>query len=173
MKKRYDFSQGERGKYAGKVDVTKIRYTGSKRVTPGNANMAAVASAAALYGVPYYRMQSRTFTVTGAGGRDRPMFAGGWNDRTGIFHAKGMPDFLLTPRIRIQPEVFGLPPSYDHKPVWAVVALWCECKAGKDELTAEQEAFRDDVQAAGAFWICCKNSCDELLTWFKEHGVTR
>lgn len=149
-------------KWKGKVDVTKIRYTGSKRVTPGNANMAAVASAAALYGVPYYRMQSRTFTIEGAGGRDRPMFMGGWNDRTGIFHAKGMADFLLTPRIKL------LVPDF-----MVCVALWVECKAGKDELSAEQEAFRDDVQAAGAFWICCKNSCDELLTWFKEHGVTR
>ena len=150
MKKRYDFSQGVRGKYAGRVK------------TPGNANMAAVASAAALYGVPYYRMQSRTFTVEGAGGRDRPMFMGGWNDRTGIFHAKGMADFLLTPRIKL------LVPDF-----MVCVALWVECKAGRDKLTAEQEAFRDDVQAAGAFWICCHNSCDELLAWFKEHGVTR
>jgi hypothetical protein len=154
MRKRYDFSQGVRGKYAGRVK------------TPGNANMAAVASAAALYGVPYYRMQSRTFTVEGAGGRDRPMFMGGWNDRTGIFHAKGMADFLLTPRITITGAFIGTTSK-------VCVPLWCECKAGKDELSAEQEAFRDDVQAAGAFWICCHNSCDELLAFFKQHGVTR
>src|SRR5271169_5827101 len=97
MKKNYDFV---RGKYAGKVDTSKIRY-GSRRQSAGNAAMSAVEGAAGLYGVRCYRMQSRTFTVTGAGGRDRPMFIGAWHDRCGIVHSKGMADFLLTPRIQV------------------------------------------------------------------------
>ena len=139
---------------------------GRKQTTPGNANMAAVAEAAALYGVPYYRMQSRTFTVEGAGGRKRPMFAGGWHDRTGIFHAKGMADFLLTPRIKI----YGIGMLV---PVVTSVALWVECKAGRDRLSEEQIAFRDDVLSAGAFWLCAEGSCEELIAFFKAHGVTR
>jgi len=127
--------------------------------------MQAVADAAALYGVRAYRMQSRTFTVEGAGGRSRPMFMGGWNDRTGIFHAKGMADFLLTPKIQVSTKL-GIP-------IFASVALWCECKSGMGALTADQKAFREDVLDAGAFWLCCHDSCEELIAWFKKHGVTR
>jgi hypothetical protein len=134
-------------------------------INASNANMQAVADAAALYGVRAYRMQSRTFTVTGAGGRERPMFMGGWHDGTGIFHAKGMADFLLTPKIQVSTKL-GLP-------IFASVALWVECKSGMGELTADQRAFRDDVLDAGAFWLCAKDSCGELIEWFRKHQVTR
>jgi hypothetical protein len=140
---------------------TRRTRTSSRRTTPGNAAMAAVADAAALYGVRAYRMQSRTFTVKGAGGRDRPMFMGGWTDRLGVHHTKGMADFLLTPKIKI---ATGLR---------ICVALWVEVKAGRDSLSADQVAFRDDVIDAGACWICAQDSCEELIAWFQKHGVER
>jgi hypothetical protein len=148
---------------AKKIDLTQIRYSG-RRISPGNANMRAVADAAALFNVPAFRMQSRTFTVKGRGGADRPMFIGGWVDDCGRQRTKGMSDYLLTPQITISGVL---------RPVKVCVALWVECKAGRDELSQDQMDFRDYVTKAGAFWICCINSCEELLEWFEDFGVVR
>lgn len=146
--------------------ITGIRYGGRRQRTPGNANMQAIEQAAALYAVPYYRQQSRVFTVRGAGGRDRPMFVGGWTDRHGYQHTKGIADFLLTPKVKIYATGALVP-------LVVAVPLWVEAKAGRDDLSEDQEAFRDDVQACGAYWLCCRDSCDDLIAFFRKHGVTR
>jgi len=130
--------------------------------------MNAVESTAGLFGVRCYRMQSRVFTVPGAGGASRPMFVGAWHDRTGVIHHKGMADFLLMPRIW-----FGRDMTNGFKPVRITVPLWVECKAGEDRLSEDQLAFRADVEDAGAFWICCHDSSESLLEWFKKMGVER
>jgi hypothetical protein len=86
------------------------------------------------------------------------MFIGGWTNEYGEHRTKGMSDFLLTPRVPIGGQLVA-------------VALWAECKAGLDHLSKEQIEFRDDVVKAGAFWLCCHDSCDALLAWFREHKV--
>jgi hypothetical protein len=146
---------------------SQIRY-GSTMVSAGNAAMKAVEDCAAFFSVRAYRMQSRVLTVPGRGGKDRPLFIGGWRDQCGIIHRRGMSDFLLTPRI-----VIGRDLTNGNKPLRICVPLWVECKAGRDDLSQHQLDFRDDVTEAGAFWLCCHDSCDELLVFFKEHGVER
>jgi hypothetical protein len=156
-----------------KILPSQIRY-GRSMVSAGNAAMSAVEDCAAFYGVRYYRMQSRVFTVPGRGGKDRPMFMGGWRDEYGVMHTKGMSDFLLTPRIAIPGPVTGPTTKTPQlMPHYVCVPLWVECKAGRDELSQDQIDFRDDVTKAGAFWLCCKDSYEELIAWFQEHGVTR
>jgi hypothetical protein len=109
-------------------------------------------------------MQSRTFTVKGRAGADRPMFIGGWTDDSGRHRTRGMADYLLTPQIVLPGPI---------RPQRICVPLWVECKAGRDALSQDQMEFRDFVTQAGAFWICCKNSCAELLEWFRDCKVVR
>lgn len=132
-----------------------------KQINLGNTVVAAAEEACGLFGVPCYRMQSRTFTVVGTGGRSRPMFVGQWRDRTGIIHHRGMADLLLTPSIS------------DEKGWYITVPLWVECKAGTGALRSEQIAFRDDVLAAGAHHLELRDSAGDLLDWFQEQGVHR
>ena len=149
----------------------------AKRTTPGNALMKCVEDVCGLHGVPFYRMQSRVFTVRGRGGRDRPMITGGWRDRYGEHHTGGMPDFLLTPGVDITLDID--PAQDEHGLLNSVViplvpvALWVECKAGRDRLSEGQEAFRDDVLAQGGHWLLVKEGPEALLAWFKKHGVRR
>lgn len=135
-----------------------------RRISASNAVVNAVMQVAAIYGQPAYRMQSRCFTVTGAGGADRPLFIGQWDDMTGAHHFGGMCDVLLTPLIWLPGPI---------RPHRIQVPLWCECKSGTGQLTDEQKAFRDHVEATGGFWIECRDSADMLVAWFREHGVER
>jgi hypothetical protein len=125
----------------------------------------AVLNVAALFRVQAYRMQSRQFVVAGEGGRERPFFVGQWNDLDGNHHYAGMSDVLLTPRIKF--------PIYETHSIRLVVPLWVEAKSGNARLSDEQEAFRDNAIAGGAYWLECRDSADALLAWFEEHGVER
>jgi hypothetical protein len=134
-------------------------------ISASNAVVNAAEQVAAMYRVRYYRMNTRTFTVVGAGGRERPMFMGAWHNGDGIEYRKGMADLLLTPRIRAWPSV--------TTPEFIAVPLWCECKSGTGRLSKEQILFRDDVIDAGSFYLQLNDAADELLRWFEEHGVRR
>jgi hypothetical protein len=134
-----------------------------RTITASNAVVTAAEQTCAYYGVRYYRMNSRTFKVVGAEGRERPMFMGQWQDRTGTIYRKGMADLLCTPRIHLGP----------HGEYPATVALWCECKSGSGRLTPEQVLFRDDVLDAGAYYLQLNDGPDDLLRWFAQMGVKR
>jgi hypothetical protein len=135
------------------------------KVNAANAVVSAVEMACALYGVPCYRQQSRAFQVVGKGGRQRPMFIGQWRDETGQLHFAGMADLLLTPQVlwRTQNPCFNR----------VCVPLWVECKAGSGRLSVDQQAFRDDVLAAGAYYIEAHDSAAPVVDWFEAHGVKR
>jgi hypothetical protein len=138
----------------------------SKASVAGNSVVAAVEEACAIYGVRCYRMQSRAVTVVGAGGRPRPMFMGQWRDKEGKLYYGGMPDLLLTPVLTFD----------DDERVCAdgvAVTLWVECKAGTGRLGTEQQAFKEDVEEAGAFYIECRDSADSVIRWFEAYDVKR
>jgi hypothetical protein len=84
------------------------------------------------------------------------MFMGQWRDKTGTLHYAGMADCLVTPKVGC-----------------CAIALWVECKAGTGKLRAEQKAFQEDVEDAGAFYLVCYDSADALIEWFKVYGVVR
>lgn len=127
--------------------------------------MKCVEDCCGLYGVPFYRMQSRVFTVIGAGGRERPMMTGSWHDKLGRRHTGGITDFLLTPAI----EIHGVP-GFNC----ITVPLWVEVKAGRDRLAPEQKEFRDYIQATpGGYWLVVKDGPEDLLEWFKNFGVRK
>ena len=134
----------------------------SKASAAGNSVVQAVEQACAIFGVRCYRQQSRAVTVVGVGGRPRPMFMGQWRDRNGTLHYAGIADLLLTPNIR-----------WESGFVECVTALWVECKAGTGRLTDEQKAFKEDVEEAGAYYIECHDSADQVVQWFLDHGVQR
>jgi hypothetical protein len=144
----------------------------SRASEAGNGVMRAVIDICNLYGVPYLRLQSRTFIVPGVGGRERPFFVGEWIDQNGVKHRKGMSDILLQPRItmlvaaRARGEEIKVPLSF-------TVPLWVECKAGTGALTEDQKDFRDWVLSIGAAYLCVTDSCDELMQWFKDHRVEK
>lgn len=142
------------------------------RTSASNAVVSSVENAAAIYGVRCYRMQSRTVQVKGAGGRERPMFMGAWKDALGVPHYKGMADVLLTPKIKVLTRSIRNGLLTEESFVYAV-ALWVECKSGTGELRKEQVEFRNDVLAAGAFYIEAHDSADAVIEWFKQMGVAR
>ena len=72
----------------------------TKASAAANGLMLAAYQCAMMMHVPAFRMQSRVFTVVGAGGRPRPMNMGEWTDDLGEKHTAGMADWLMTPRIR-------------------------------------------------------------------------
>ena len=153
------------------------------KISASNAVVSAVEQAAALYGVRSYRMNSRTFQVAGAGGRQRPMFMGAWHDATGQVHHRGMADLLLTPQVPL--SRFTPPTALVHIPMnhnttggmpadpRVTVVLWVECKSGRGALEAEQKAFRTDVFNAGAFYIQAQDDADDVVAWFEKMGVRR
>ena len=144
----------------------------ARQVNPSNAVVQSCEQAAALFGVASYRMNSRTFQVVGAGGRERPMFMGQWTDRYGEVHRKGMADLLMTPRI----ELTGLRWLLDDpnkERICSVVPLWVECKFRSGHLEPEQRLFRDDVLAREAFYLEIHDGPDALIEWFKSKGVRR
>jgi hypothetical protein len=53
------------------------------------------------------------------------------------------------------------------------VPLWIECKFGSGRMTQDQKDFKRFVEGAGAFHICAHDSADEVMAWFKSHGVKR
>lgn len=136
----------------------------SKASSAANSVVQAVENACAIFGVRCYRQQSRAVTVVGVGGRPRPMFMGQWRDKNGTLYYGGMPDLLLTPRVEelIKPGFLR-----------ATAVLWVECKAGTGRLNENQKAFRDDVLEAGAHYIECHDSADQVVQWFLDHGVQR
>lgn len=130
----------------------------AKVISASNAVVSSIEQAAMIYGVRSYRMNTRTFQVVGAGGRERPMFMGQWRDRFGTIHFKGMGDLLMTPFV----PVAGM-----------CVALWCECKAGTGRLTGDQQLFREDVEEAGASYLLAHDGPDVVIEWFQKMGVRR
>lgn len=145
----------------------------ARQPSASNAVVSSIESAAALFGVRSYRMNSRTIIVPGVGGRERPMFMGQWRDRYGTQHNKGMGDLLLTPRITITVNVEIPGGAVIPVIVNPVVALWCECKAGTGRLSIDQELFREDVLDAGAFYLLAHDGPDVVIEWFQEMGVRR
>lgn len=140
------------------------------KINASNAVVTAISQAAAIYGVPCFRMQSRTFEVAGAGGRKRPMFIGQWTDGYGTIHRCGMPDLLLQPRVNFWRIVTQGNPglSSDLK---VTVPLWVECKSGSGVLGLNQRAFRDYVVESGAYYLEAHDSADIVVRWFENFGV--
>lgn len=134
----------------------------------GNSVVQATETVCGMYGVPYFRMQSRVMTVVGEGGRSRPMFMGKWTDFAGVEHYGGMADLLLMPKFTIWCACDNAQSSMD-----VTVALWVECKAGSGALRKEQRAFRDFVLSAGAEYLELRDSADDLIAWFKKWKVER
>jgi hypothetical protein len=132
----------------------------SRGSVAGNSVIKAVVDICGLYGVPVLRMQSRTFTVAGVGGKERPFFVGEWVDANGATHRRGMADLLLQPTINLEKVSITVP-------------LWVEGKAGSGKLEFEQKCFRDWVESIGAGYICVTDSCEELMQWFKDYGVKK
>ena len=128
-----------------------------------NGVVSAVEQVAALYNVPYYRMNSGAMMVESKG-KTRPMSFGVWHDDLGVRRTKGMADLLLTPRVRIV-HLQGVFPI--------TVPLWCECKYGTGELSQDQEDFRDYVKRHGALWVLAKDSADAVLEVFRLCHVER
>jgi hypothetical protein len=145
------------------------------KMLASNAVVSSVTQAAALYGVPYYREQSRAFTVKGAKGRERPMFIGEWVDEIGVKHYSGKPDLLLTPKIdvlRLGAFRTLLVISKQVK-LMVPVPLWVECKYGSGALGPEQRLFRDSVLSSGGFYIHAHDSAAAVIEWFENMGVSR
>jgi len=129
----------------------------------GNSVVRAVEQAAALYNVPAYRMQSRVFDI-GSKGRVRPMFTGQWRDALGVRHTSGMADLLLTPKLRVIGK---------DGEAWLATVLWVECKAGAGRQSETQRDFQIHVESCGAFYLLAGDSADQVIQWFKDHGVER
>jgi hypothetical protein len=145
----------------------------STRITPGNAISKLVEDFCGLYRVPFYRMQSRMFNVIGAGGKERPMFIGSWTNDRGEQFKGGMPDYLLTPQLRIGQAVQRLGGIVDMDThMNTMVPLWVEVKAGTDRLSPNQKEFRDYQERIGGLWLTVRDG-SELEDWFKKHGVKR
>jgi len=155
----------------------------AKKISASNAAVSACISAAELFGVPYYREQSRALTVVGAGGRNRPMFMGEWTDDVGIKHYGGKADLLMTPQIDCArltaalgvPTVIPLNTRADVSPKVSTIAvpLWVECKSGAGKLAAEQKLFRAHVLKAGNYYLEAHDSAEDLIAWFQKMGVRR
>jgi hypothetical protein len=152
----------------------------AKKISAANAAVSACVSAAALFGVPAYRMQSRVVTVVGAGGGNRPMFIGEWIDDMGVKHYRGMADLLLTPCIDpftlcgVKGQFFIPMNQRADLPMNRIaVPLWVECKSGSGELEPEQKLFRDRVVSAGNFYVEAHDSADAVIAWFQQMGVRR
>lgn len=131
-----------------------------KKASASNSVVSSVEEAAALFGVPSYRMNSRTFMVPGLNGRMRPMFMGQWTDDDGTAYRKGMADLLLSPKVPIGEQLVAVP-------------LWVECKSGSGRLSPEQKAFRDHVTRNGAFFIEARDCATAVIEWFRARGVSR
>jgi hypothetical protein len=144
----------------------------SRASQAGNAVMKSVEDLCGLYRVPSLRMQSRMFTVAGEGGRERPFFVGEWTDELGVKHRGGMGDLLLQPKITIQSKVKLRGEEVPFN-VSFVTPLWVECKSGAGKQTPEQKLFQAWVQSIGASYLLVNDSCDQLMVWFKEHGVRK
>ena len=158
-----------------------------KKISASNAAVSACISAAEIFGVPWYREQSRVFTVAGVGGRDRPMFVGDWTDDLGATHTKGKADLLMTPRVDVWKALAHLALNQFKNPAALIapmnqrldltlriaVPLWVECKSGSGKLEVEQKLFRDHVTKAGNFYIEAHDSADPLMEWFRQMAVRR
>lgn len=142
------------------------------KIKASNAIVSAIQDAAALYRVPCFRMQSGAMTVQGDGGRERPMFFGGWTDDLGVLHHSGMSDLLLMPRVSVSSVIAPYIPNHDTR-LMITVPLWVECKAGTGKLRIEQRAFRDYVLKSGAFFLEAHDCADVVIDWFRKFKVER
>lgn len=133
----------------------------SRASAAGNSVVKAIEDICGLFRVPVLRMQSRTFIVPGVGGRERPMFMGEWTDMFGYKHRKGMADLLAMPCIETGDGFL------------VTVPLWIECKAGTSEMRKEQIAFKEFVEAAGAYHLEARDSADPVIEWFKTNKVEK
>lgn len=145
-----------------------------------NGLMLAAYQCAMMMHVPALRMQSRVFTVVGAGGRQRPMNMGEWTDDLGEKHTAGMADWLMLPTIRTNMKGELHPKVATPNMTVTIVAstgicipLWVECKAGTGRLEKSQKAFQSYVENAGAYYLELRDSADTLMEWFRAHGVEK
>lgn len=141
----------------------------SRASDAGNGVMKAVEDVCNLYDVPVTRMQSRTFTVPGKGGKERPFFVGEWIDRMGVKRRKGMADLLAQPSVCLG----VLTGKKELSTTTVTIPLWIECKAGTGKLTGDQQAFKEWVDEIGAAYLCVTDSCEELLNFFKHYDLRR
>lgn len=146
------------------------------RQSNANAVVNAVIEACGLYRVPVLRMQSRVLTLPDPNRRSgwRAFKVGEWTDEFGEKHSSGMADLLAQPRPTLSMEVVDT--AGERMQVnWNEVAvpLWIECKSGTGRMTDDQKNFKRFVEGAGAFHICAHDCADEVLAWFKSHGVKR
>jgi hypothetical protein len=144
----------------------------SRASIAGNSVMKAVGDLCGFYGVPAIRMQSRMFRVPGVGGKERPFFVGEWTDHMGQKHFGGMADWLLQPKITVKATA-TVKGQQVFIPLSFVSPLWVECKAGDGKQTPDQVAFQGWVEHIGASYLLVNDSCEQLLSWFKERGVRR
>jgi len=142
----------------------------SRSSAAGNGVVKAVLDVCGLYGVPALRMQSRTFTVPGVGGTERPFFVGEWTDVEGVKPRRGMADLLLMPTVHVK-----VIPHGEDRPVVmnTTLPLWCECKAGTGTPDSEQKAFGRWAHSIGCGYLCITDSCQELMDWFTQMGVKK
>ena len=146
-----------------------------------NGLMLAAYQCAMMMHVPAFRMQSRVFTVVGAGGRQRPMFMGEWTDELGEKHTSGFSDWLMLPTIRtnLKGELHPKVPTPNlnltivASTTGICVPLFVECKALSGRLTPDQKAFKEYVERAGAYYLELRDSADTLMEWFRAHGVEK
>lgn len=143
----------------------------SRASDAANGLMAAVGDVCGLWGVPLFRMNSRTVSVVGAGGRTRPMFFGQWTDDLGVVRRKGMADILTMPRITYSTRLGDSPLMLQAFP--HTVPLWIECKVGAGRMTEDQQCFKQYVENAGAYHLSLHDSADELILWLETHGAKK
>lgn len=139
---------------------------------PENSVQQAIEKLCQVYSVPCFREQSRVLKIG-----NRLVFYGTWRDAQGILHSCGKADYFLMPQIIQSPLV------RPHTAESAAVPLWCEAKAGKERAAKpnrcmcgdakldHQEHFKRYVLESGAYHLVCRDSADELVKWFREHGV--
>ena len=143
---------------------------------PENSVQQAIEQICQTYSVPCFREQSRVVRIEGG----RPVYFGKWRDALGVWHSCGKTDYLLTPKIH---EIVLSPNQSVIIADGIAVPLWCEAKAGKerpakpnrcmcgDTQLDHQDHFRKYVIESGAYHLVCRDSADELVKWFREHGV--
>lgn len=142
----------------------------SRASEAANSVVKACIEACDLYRVPVLRMQSRAITMTDKRGAPHAYFMGRWRDDAGGQHTAGMADLLAMPRITL------MYPSDVNGGVAIsriTVPLWVECKYGAGRMDAEQVAFKQWVEAHGAYYVEARDCADAVLEWFHKMGVRR
>lgn len=147
----------------------------SKVSDAANALVNATMQVCSLYGVDYFRMQSRVIQVEGTAGRWRPFYIGTWTDRFGNVHTKGMADLLTRPKITLafqdnrQHEEGNL--LLPLPSLRVTVPLWIECKSGTGRLTPDQKEFKAHVEWNGEHYLEVRDDMRPLMAWFEAHDI--